>query len=117
MISGDVIWPAQFAANGWMLDLSDQFSESQRQKFLSAPVESNIYEGAIYGVPWFTDVGMLYYRKDLLQQSGISEPLATREELKQIAEQFNNSLKGDVSAEEAVKTLQEQLQQIVEQAQ
>jgi len=38
-------------------------------------------------VPWFTDVGMLYYRKDLLQQSGISEPPATWEELKQMAEQ------------------------------
>jgi multiple sugar transport system substrate-binding protein len=34
-----------------------------------------------------------------------------------MAEQFNNSLKGDVSPEEAVKTLQEQLQQIAEQAQ
>jgi multiple sugar transport system substrate-binding protein len=87
VISGDVIWPAQFAANGWILDLSDKFPESQRQKFLPAPVESNVYEGAIYGVPWFTDVGMLYYRKDLLQQSGITEPPATWEELKQIAEQ------------------------------
>jgi multiple sugar transport system substrate-binding protein len=35
----------------------------------------------------------------------------------EMAEQFNNSLKGDVSPEEAVKTLQEQLQQIAEQAQ
>ncbi len=87
VISGDVIWPAQFAANGWIMDLSDRFPESERQKFLPAPIESNIYEGAIYGVPWFTDVGMLYYRKDLLQQSGISEPPATWEELKQQAEQ------------------------------
>jgi hypothetical protein len=23
---GDVIWPAQFAANGWILDLSDRFT-------------------------------------------------------------------------------------------
>jgi ABC-type glycerol-3-phosphate transport system substrate-binding protein len=22
----------------------------------------------LYGVPWFTDVGMLYYRRDLLQR-------------------------------------------------
>ncbi len=87
VISGDVIWPAQFAANGCILDLSEQFPQSEQNKFLSAPIESNIYEGAIYGVPWFTDVGMLYYRKDLLDQSGISEPPATWEELKQMAEQ------------------------------
>ena len=35
----------------------------------------------------------------------------------EMAEQFNAALKGEVSPEEAVKTLQEQLQQIVEQAQ
>jgi multiple sugar transport system substrate-binding protein len=87
VISGDVIWPAQFAANGWILDLSDRFPESERQKFLPAPIEANTYEGAIYGVPWFFDAGMLYYRQDLLEQSGISEPPATWEELKQIAEQ------------------------------
>ena len=74
VIGGDVIWPAQFAANGWILDVSDRFSESERQKFLPAPVDSLVYEGAIYGVPWFTDVGMLYYRQDLLEEAGFSEP-------------------------------------------
>jgi len=87
VISGDVIWPAQFAANGWIMDLSDRFPESERQKFLPATIEANTWEGAIYGVPWFSDVGMLYYRTDLLEQSGIGEPPATWEELKQMAEQ------------------------------
>jgi multiple sugar transport system substrate-binding protein len=67
VIGGDVIWPAQFAANGWILDVSDRFPKSEQQKFLQGPVESLIYEDAIYGVPWFTDAGMLYYRKDLLE--------------------------------------------------
>jgi multiple sugar transport system substrate-binding protein len=85
VIGGDVIWPAQFAANGWILDLSDRFSESERQKFLPAPVDSLVYKGAIYGVPWFTDAGMLYYRQDLLEEAGFSEPPATWEEMKGIA--------------------------------
>jgi len=84
-ISGDVIWPAQFAANGWIVDLSDRFPESEREKFLDGPINSNVYEGAIYGVPWFTDAGMLYYRKDLLQKSGYSEPPRTWDELKEMA--------------------------------
>jgi ABC-type glycerol-3-phosphate transport system substrate-binding protein len=37
VIGGDVIWPAQFAANGWILDVSDRFPESERQQFLPAP--------------------------------------------------------------------------------
>jgi multiple sugar transport system substrate-binding protein len=36
-------------------------------------------------VPWFTDAGMLYYRKDLLEGNGFSEPPKTWEELKEQA--------------------------------
>jgi multiple sugar transport system substrate-binding protein len=87
VISGDVIWPAQFAVNGWILDLSDRFTEEDRAEFLPAPIESNTYEGKIYGVPWFTDAGLLYYRQDLLEQSGISEVPATWDEFKEVAKQ------------------------------
>jgi multiple sugar transport system substrate-binding protein len=85
VIGGDVIWPAQFAANGWILDVSDRFPENERQQFLPAPVDSLVYEGAIYGVPWFTDAGMLYYRTDLLEEAGFSEPPGTWDEMKEMA--------------------------------
>ncbi len=85
VIGGDVIWPAQFAANGWIVDLSDRFPESEQKKFLDGPIEANTYEGKIYGVPWFTDAGMLYYRRDLLEESGFSEAPKTWDELKEMA--------------------------------
>ncbi len=81
LIGGDVIWPAQFAANGYIIDLSDRFTEDMRAKFLEGPVRSNTYDGKIYGVPWFTDAGLLYYRSDWLEDSGFSEPPGTWEEL------------------------------------
>jgi multiple sugar transport system substrate-binding protein len=85
VIGGDVIWPAQFAANGWILDVSDRFPQSERAQFLPAPVDSLVYEGAIYGVPWFTDAGMLYYRSDLLEKAGFSAPPETWAELEEMA--------------------------------
>jgi multiple sugar transport system substrate-binding protein len=85
VIGGDVIWPAQFAANGYIADLSDRFPESERRAFLPATIEANTYEGAIYGVPWYTDAGMLYYRLDLLERAGYSAPPATWDELKEQA--------------------------------
>ena len=42
-------------------------------------------EARIYGVPHVLDAGMLYYRKDLLEESGYSEPPKTWEELKEMA--------------------------------
>lgn len=85
LIGGDVIWPAQLAANGWIIDLSDRFSESDRSKFLPGPIQSMTYQGKIWGVPWFTDAGMLYYRKDLLAKSGFKNPPKTWDELKMMA--------------------------------
>ena len=91
LIGGDVIWPAQFAANSYIIDLSDRFTKSMQSKFLQGPVESNTYEGKVYGVPWFTDAGLLYYRKDLLEKSGFSGPPTTWDELKEQA----NTIKQD----------------------
>ena len=82
--SGDVIWPAEFAASGWILDLSDRFTEGEREGFLPAPIQANTYDGGVWGVPWFTDAGMFYYRTDLLEKSGFSEPPRTWDELKEM---------------------------------
>jgi multiple sugar transport system substrate-binding protein len=83
VIIGDVIWPAQFAANGWILDLSDRFNDTDA--FLPGPMQSNTYDGKVWGVPWYTDAGLLYYRADLLEEAGFSGPPATWEELKEMA--------------------------------
>ena len=84
LIGGDVIWPAQLAAPGYIADLSDRFPEEEQQKFLPGPIDSNTYDGTIYGVPWFTDAGLLYYRTDLLEQADLDpeSPPTTWEDLK-----------------------------------
>jgi multiple sugar transport system substrate-binding protein len=83
VIIGDVIWPAQFAANGWIMDLTDRFKDTDQ--FLPGPMQSNTYDGKVWGVPWYTDAGLLYYRQDLLEEAGFSGPPATWDELKEMA--------------------------------
>ena len=83
LILGDVIWPAQFAVNGWIVDLSDRFKDTDA--FLSGPMQSSTYDGKVWAVPWYTDAGLLYYRQDLLEKSGYSEPPATWTELQEMA--------------------------------
>jgi multiple sugar transport system substrate-binding protein len=84
VISADVVWPIQFAANGWIEDISDLFTEEMRSEYLPAPIEAVTYKGKLYGVPWFTDFGMFYYRKDLLQKSGFDKPPETWDEVRDI---------------------------------
>src|SRR4028119_2279782 len=87
VILGDVIWTAQFAAQGWISDLSNRFTEDMRADYLPGSVEAVTYEGKVYGKPWFTDTGLLYYRKDLLEENGFSDPPKTWAELKRMAEE------------------------------
>lgn len=60
----DVVWTPEFAAAGWLLAL-DRF-EPEPDAFFPAAIEANRYAGRLYALPWFVDVGMLYYRTDLL---------------------------------------------------
>jgi multiple sugar transport system substrate-binding protein len=74
VIGGDITWSAELAEKDWIVNLSDRFHESERLKFWDATIEANTYEDKIWGVPWYTDAGMLYYRKDLLKESGFTNP-------------------------------------------
>lgn len=85
VIAGDVIWLAQFADDGYAADLSERLPSEEREKFMAGPMDAMTYEGKVYGVPWYMDAGMLYYRKDLLEQSGFSGPPTTWDELKAMA--------------------------------
>ena len=88
VIGGDVIWPAGFAREGWIADLSSRFPQSERQQFLPGTIQANTFQGKVWGVPWFTDVGVLFYRKDLL---GSLPAPQTWNELKQRALQVKGT--------------------------
>jgi len=74
----DVIWTPEFAAAGWLLPL-DRF-DVDRSAFFPATIEANTWEGSLYAMPWFVDVGMLYWRTDLLDA-----PPASTDELVTLA--------------------------------
>ncbi len=60
----DVVWTAEFAAAGWIADLSHHHPEDDA--FFAPAVAATRWQGRPYALPWFIDVGMLYWRTDLL---------------------------------------------------
>jgi multiple sugar transport system substrate-binding protein len=74
----DVIWTPEFAAAGWILPL-DRF-RPDTAAFFRPTIEANRWQDSLYALPWFADVGMLYWRTDLMRS-----PPATFEELVQQA--------------------------------
>ena len=70
----DVIWTPEFAAAGWILPL-DRF-RPDTSAFFPSTIEANRWGDSLYALPWFADVGMLYWRTDLM-----AEPPATFNDL------------------------------------
>lgn len=72
----DIIWPPEFGSHGWTVPLDDYVAEQGivMQDFLPGSVAANSWEGKLVSMPWFTDAGLLYYRKDLLQAYGAAVP-------------------------------------------
>jgi len=74
VFSGDVIWPAQLASVGEVLPLDSYFAKSRWNQYLDGPILDVQYKGHTYGAPWFTDYGLIYYRKDLLAKYKMAVP-------------------------------------------
>lgn len=84
LINMDVIWSGKFAAAGWLLDLTDHLTPQELADFSPTDIGAGYYEGKLYRIPIRSDVGVLYYRQDLLNQQGIKPP-QTFQELQQIS--------------------------------
>jgi ABC-type glycerol-3-phosphate transport system substrate-binding protein len=60
----DVIWTPEFAAAGWILPLPEPADAAD---FVPAALDAARWRGRLYAVPWFVDVGLVYWRTDLLR--------------------------------------------------
>jgi len=91
VVGVDVIWPKQFAPQNWIMDLSDRFPASAQKEFIPVTISVAEYEDGVFAVPWCScpDAGLLYYRKDLLDDSGIPSPPETWSELEEMALQVS----------------------------
>jgi multiple sugar transport system substrate-binding protein len=82
----DVIWTAKFAEAGWLMPLDEWYTPQMQEEFLPGAVKAGQYQGKSYRIPVRGDVGMLYYRKDLVPQ-----PPRTWGEFERICRQTSHS--------------------------
>ena len=77
IMSIDIVFPAQFAASQWTVPITEsQWPSSERTNYLPGPVQGCTYQGKLWAAPLRTDLGVMYYRKDL-----VSTPPATWDDL------------------------------------
>jgi len=70
-------WVPEFAALNALEPLDALVAGSRdvpADDYFSGFLDSNRVDGALYGVPWYIDTRLLFYRTDLLHQAGFDAP-------------------------------------------
>jgi multiple sugar transport system substrate-binding protein len=79
----DIIWVPEFARAGWLAELTPHVRPEELAPLHPGALEADWLDRKLYGVPWFVDAGVLYYRKDLLEKYGFAPPETYPELLRQ----------------------------------
>jgi sorbitol/mannitol transport system substrate-binding protein len=87
-----------WAHNGWLVNLTPQLAASPSYDVsdLLKPIASSLtYSGGLYGVPFYGESSMVYYRKDLFKAAGLTMPMhPTWTQIASFAAKLNNPGKG-----------------------
>ena len=73
----DVVWPGLLARH--FIDLYPYLSEKRKSQYLPQLLKNNTVAERLVALPWFLNVGFLYYRKDLLEKYGLPVPTTWEE--------------------------------------
>jgi trehalose/maltose transport system substrate-binding protein len=68
----DIVWPGLLAPH--LVDLSKEVPKEVIAQHFPKIIEANTVGGKLVALPAFTDAGLLYYRKDLLEKYGKKAP-------------------------------------------
>jgi len=77
----DVIWPAEYATNNVLIDVSDRITADMKSDIMPGAWTTVDYNGKAYGMPWILDTKYLFYNTDMLKEAGIAAPPKTWDEL------------------------------------
>jgi trehalose/maltose transport system substrate-binding protein len=86
----DVVWPGTLANH--LVDLRPYSKGAEAQHFPSL-IANNTVAGKLVAMPWFTDAGLLYYRKDLLDKYKLKPP-TTWDDLAASAKKIQDAERG-----------------------
>lgn len=77
-------WMAEFATIGALEPIEPFLSYStdvKLEQFFPGALETNRVKGRLYGIPWYVDTRILFYRTDLLKEAGFDRPPETWDEV------------------------------------
>ena len=68
LIGMDVIWTAEFANAGWLLEFTGDEAEQVTKDIFDSVIETASFEGKLYGAPFNSNTQLLWYRTDQVEE-------------------------------------------------
>lgn len=104
VIGLDVVWTAQFAANNWIIPLDSYLETNELDDYGSGIVSAGTYQGKLYAYPYFMNLGILWYNKEILDEhkpGWTTADFETWEGLNATANYVLNNVSGTLTADDA----------------
>lgn len=68
-------WLPEFVAFGAVADLGPRLRDAPEigsDAFFAGVAATNVIDGVVYGLPWYVDTRLVFYRRDILESAGIT---------------------------------------------
>ncbi len=84
-------WIPQFVQMNAIENLTPlvkQSNEINEDKYFEGIWETNVIDSLVYGIPWYIDTRILFYRADILKNAGYNSPPKTWQQLFDVSEKI-----------------------------
>jgi multiple sugar transport system substrate-binding protein len=91
-------WVPQFSSLNAIINLDDFIAEShiiKKEKYFPGIWDTNVLDSLVYGVPWYVDTRLIFYRSDIFERAGYNHPPKSWDELYDLCKKIKASYKGE----------------------
>jgi multiple sugar transport system substrate-binding protein len=81
-------WIPQFQSLNTIVNLGEWINNSEvisKENYFEGIWETNVIDGKVYGIPWYIDTRLLFYRTDIFEKAGYDNPPKTWDEFLNIS--------------------------------
>jgi multiple sugar transport system substrate-binding protein len=91
-------WVPQFASLDAIIKLDNFITSSsivKKENYFEGIWDTNVLDSSVYGIPWYVDTRLLFYRKDIFKRAGYDHPPKSWDELYDLSKKIKVLFKGE----------------------
>jgi len=91
-------WVPQFTYLNAITNLDEYINESsvvKKENYFEGIWDTNVLDSLVYGIPWYVDTRLIFYRADIFEQAGYNHPPKSWDELYDLCKKIKALYKGE----------------------